>query len=80
MMNDNNRSLGIQARAGREWERGGRGRGVVSLFLDHGCTGKGSGGWARTGGGEGRLDARQGPGWATPRGEAASPLINLVTF
>jgi hypothetical protein len=53
---------------------------VVSLFLDHGCTGKGSGGWARTGGGEGRLDARQGPGWATPRGEVVSPLIDLVTF
>eukprot|EP00267_Zea_mays_P022209 XP_008646867.1 rRNA 2'-O-methyltransferase fibrillarin-like [Zea mays] len=32
---------GIQARAGRAWERGGRGRGVVSLFLDHGCAGKG---------------------------------------
>jgi hypothetical protein len=32
MTNDSNRSsLAIQARAGREWERGGQGRGVVSL-------------------------------------------------
>jgi hypothetical protein len=48
----------IQARARREWERGGRGREVVSPLLDHGCAGEGCG-WARMGGGGG--------GWAAPR-------------
>jgi hypothetical protein len=72
MMNGGNRSPVIQARAGGEWERGGRGRGVVSLFLDHGCVGEESGGgWARTGGRVARPRARAG---------AASPLINLVSF
>jgi hypothetical protein len=55
------RSPAIQARVGREWERGGRGRGVVSFFLDHGCEGVGSGGgWARMG--EGAAAPRAG-GW-----------------
>jgi hypothetical protein len=73
----------IQARVGREWERGGRGRGVVSLFLDHGCAGEGSGAvWARMGGrvvgpcAIGRAGPCAGLGWAW----AASPLIDLVTF
>jgi hypothetical protein len=43
----------MQTRAGREWERGGRGRGVVSLFLDHGCVGEGSGGGLGAHGGRG---------------------------
>jgi hypothetical protein len=53
----------IQARAGREWERGERGRGVVSLVLDHGCVGEGSGGdWVRTGSGWSARRAKAGPG------------------
>jgi hypothetical protein len=86
MMNGINRSSPvIQARVGREWERGGRGRGVVSLFLDHGGVGEGSaGGWGAHGG-KGRLGYALGAGLghATPgpgRAGAASPLIDLVFF
>jgi hypothetical protein len=51
----NHSSLVIQARAGREWKRGGRGRGVVSLFLDHGCAREGRGRRLGEQGGRGRL-------------------------
>jgi hypothetical protein len=46
-------ALVIQARAGREWERGGRGRGVASLFQNHGCVGEESGAGLGAHGGRG---------------------------
>jgi hypothetical protein len=81
MTNDGNRSPVIQARAGREWERGGRGRGVVSLFLDHGCAGEGSG--RRLGaGGKGPAGPRArglaGPRRVGARAGVASPLLFLI--
>jgi hypothetical protein len=62
MTNGSNCSPMIEARAWREWERVGRGRGVVSLFLYHGCTGEGGGGGLGVHGGRGRAGPRTRPG------------------
>jgi hypothetical protein len=51
---------------------------VVSLFLDHGCAGKGNGG----GGMHGAVVWARGPGWAGPglSHGADSPLLELACF
>jgi hypothetical protein len=46
---------------------------VVSLFIDHGCVGKGSGGGGTH---EGVAVWARGPGWAG----ANSPLLDLTSF
>jgi hypothetical protein len=51
---------------------------VVSLLLDHGSMVKGSGGRGRMG--WRRFGRVPGPGWATQRAGADSPLLDLACF
>jgi hypothetical protein len=81
--NGGNRSPMIQERAGREWERGGRGRrGGFSLPRSW-VRGRGEWGWFGRAWGEGQLGRALGARLGHTEGQgtgATSPLIDLVTF